>query len=370
MKKIFITGMVAVTCLSFSPDMMADTTVILPPDANLTTLKVTHVPLSAMLQATRPNDFTILSDEYEVKGNTVTFKLDEVGPARYNIELDQNIGADFYASPDDNLLVQISSLSPVSYTVTGTPLMEGLTEIDSQIKPIEEEVDILMSTGGSSPESMQKLIEMYNGVLKDYIKNNPDSPAVIYALLNLEGEDFINAYDNLSASARLSLLYPFAEKQAPSVRATVEKEKFQRQLASGDKEAPNFSFRNTNGELVSLSDFRGKWVVIDFWGSWCPWCIKGFPSLKEAYKKYAGKLEIVGVACRDTEEAWLNAVKKYELPWVNLLNPAQNGGELVQEYGIQGFPTKAIVNPEGKLVDITTGEDPTFYTRLAEFMNF
>lgn len=128
--------------------------------------------------------------------------------------------------------------------------------------------------------------------------------------------------------------------------------------------APDFTFPDVNGKMVSLSDFRGKWVIIDFWGSWCPWCIKGFPALKEAYAKYEGKVEVIGVACLDPKDAWENALKKYDLPWVNLYNGAEKGGPVLQEYGIEGFPTKVIVDPEGKVRNVTAGDTPDFYVAL------
>ena len=88
--------------------------------------------------------------------------------------------------------------------------------------------------------------------------------------------------------------------------------------------------------------------------------------LKEAYKQFAGKIEVIGIDCNETEEAWRAGVAKNELPWVNVYNPRDS--KLLEQYMIQGFPTKVIVNPEGKIADITIGEDPTFYTKLANFV--
>ena len=133
-------------------------------------------------------------------------------------------------------------------------------------------------------------------------------------------------------------------------------------------DAPSFTFSNLEGNPVSLSDFKGQWVVLDFWGSWCGWCIKGFPKLKEVYKEADGKFQVIGIDCRDTEAAWRAAVAKYELPWVNVYN-SNPDSPVLREYGVTGFPTKAIVSPEGKLVDITVGEDPAFYDKLAKFIN-
>lgn len=131
--------------------------------------------------------------------------------------------------------------------------------------------------------------------------------------------------------------------------------------------APDFRLPDMDGKMVSLSDYRDKWVVIDFWGSWCGWCIKGMPKLKEVYKKYDGKLEIIGVDCGDAPQAWRQAVEELQLPWVQLYNGMQEDGPLV-DYQVQGFPTKVIVDPEGNIADYIVGEDPAFYTRLAELI--
>ena len=137
-------------------------------------------------------------------------------------------------------------------------------------------------------------------------------------------------------------------------------------LQSGDVQAPNFTLKDLDGKDVSLSDFRGKWVILDFWGSWCPWCIKGFPELKEAYQKYAGELVIIGIDCRESEEDWRAGVEKYELPWVNVYNPKDS--KLTEEYAVPGYPTKAIINPEGIIKNITVGHDPAFYEALTSLL--
>lgn len=128
-------------------------------------------------------------------------------------------------------------------------------------------------------------------------------------------------------------------------------------------DAPDFTLKNLDGKDVSLSDFKGQWVVLDFWGSWCKWCIKGIPEMKEAYAQYHPLgLEIIGIDCGDSVPVWREAVGRYDLPWVNLYNPED--GDITDVYAIQGFPTKIIINPEGQLYDIVIGEDPEFYEIL------
>ena len=131
---------------------------------------------------------------------------------------------------------------------------------------------------------------------------------------------------------------------------------------AADVEAPDFTLNDINGQPLKLSSLRDKYVILDFWGSWCVWCIKGFPKMKEYYQKYAGKFEILGIDCNDSEEKWKAAVAKYELPWLHVYNTDNSG--VLEQYAIQGFPTKIIVGPDGKIVQTIIGEDPAFYTLL------
>lgn len=133
-------------------------------------------------------------------------------------------------------------------------------------------------------------------------------------------------------------------------------------VENNDAEAPDFTLNDINGRPLTLSSLRGKYVILDFWGSWCGWCIKGFPQMKEYYQKYSGKFEILGIDCNDPEVKWKAAVEKYDLPWLHVYNTNDSG--VLEQYGIQGFPTKIIVGPDGKIVQTIIGEDPAFYTLL------
>ena len=130
--------------------------------------------------------------------------------------------------------------------------------------------------------------------------------------------------------------------------------------------APDFELPNLQGSITKLSSLRGKYVVLDFWGSWCVWCIRGIPDMKEAYTKYKDKMEILGVDCRDTEEAWKAAVDEHQLPWLQVRCPDEQLQTIAAQYSIEGFPTKVVIDPEGKLVKTVVGEDPAFYTFLDE----
>ena len=144
--------------------------------------------------------------------------------------------------------------------------------------------------------------------------------------------------------------------EAPVVETT------ENQTGASGVEAPDFTLNDIHGKPLALSSLRGKYVILDFWGSWCSWCIKGIPEMKNYYNKYKEKFEILGIDCNDTEQKWKDAVKKYELPWLHVYNPRDS--KVLETYNIEGFPTKIIIDPDGKIVKTIIGEDPEFYTLL------
>lgn len=365
MKKLL---MLAVCGLTVTSAMAIGKAVVTFPKGDKTgKVVVSHATIENLVTARRQSDLKIVYDTINVKKRKATFNLDIQSPSRFSIELAPKVQADFYAAPDENIVVDIISVNPLNYSVSGTELMKDMTSLAAITSPIEAQYYALASTGSVTEEQLLPIMEAYDQAIKDFVKNNPDSPATPYAILDLEGEDFLNAYRNLTPEARKSIMMPFAEQNVSQVEQQLEIERKRQAMMSGEALAPGFTLPDLEGKEVSLSEFRGKWVILDFWGSWCSWCIKGFPKLKEAYRQYDGKLEVIGIDCREPEEAWKAGVKKYALPWVNLYNG--DSTELLETYGVQGFPTKAIINPEGKLVDVTVGEDPTFYDKLSKFIN-
>lgn len=345
----------------------------LPADYKADKIVVSHLTLSNIFEAKKQEDLKITYDTLDVKDGIAHLKLDDRGASCYNIEPEEMtfMQPDFYAVPGENLKVDIKSFEPLEYTVTGSELMEDITAAMSITKPIQIEYHNLMKDNDSvSPAVAKEIIDRYDAAIKKFVADHPKSPAVPYLILDLSGKDFKTIYDNMTPEARKSILMPYAEEYNRQVEEMLAEEKAEAEekevIASGKRVAPDFTLPDLTGKMVSLSDFKGKWVVLDFWGSWCGWCIKGFPALKEAYAQYGDKIQIIGIGCNEPEADWREGVKKYELPWLNLYNG--DSKSLYEAYNITGFPTKAIVNPEGKLVDLTTGEDPSFFTRLASFV--
>lgn len=127
--------------------------------------------------------------------------------------------------------------------------------------------------------------------------------------------------------------------------------------------APEFTLKNDKGENVSLNDFLGKYLIVDFWGTWCGACLKGIPKMNEYYLKYKDKIEFTSIDCHDSKEVWLKAIAKYHMNWINLFS---ENDEVAKEYGVIGHPTKIIIDKEGKIILKTIGEGDEFYDKLDE----
>lgn len=131
-------------------------------------------------------------------------------------------------------------------------------------------------------------------------------------------------------------------------------------------EAPDFTLKDIKGDDVSLLDLRGHWVVLDFWGSWCRYCVADLPAMKDAYTKYHDKgLEIISIDCGEPVETWKAAVERFSIPWINLYNPGKSKEGVSELYGVQAFPTKIVIDPEGRIALVFLGEGPEFYDFLS-----
>ena len=211
-------------------------------------------------------------------------------------------------------------------------------------------------------------VDRYHQKLLAYVKAHPKQEAAMMLVHSLEDLDLMKqGYDLLDTSVREGRLKPLYDKWVREAEQALEaeaKEKAAAKKQEAGVEAPLFTLNDLEGKPLALSSMRGKYVVLDFWGSWCVWCIKGFPKMKEYYAKYPGKFEILGVDCNDTQEKWKAAVQKHELPWKHVYCP--DDATVLADYGVTGFPTKIIVGPDGKIVKAIVGEDPSFYTLLDE----
>jgi len=137
------------------------------------------------------------------------------------------------------------------------------------------------------------------------------------------------------------------------------------------KPSPDFTLPDIDGGMFTLSEYSdNKYLVIDFWGSWCSFCIAEFPEMKRYYEKYRSKVEFIGIDIDDGVLRWKHAVKKHELPWLQLRDDQtipKNSPRYL--FGIYLFPTTIILAPDKTVLYLFKGETPELYKTLDELLN-
>jgi cytochrome c biogenesis protein CcmG/thiol:disulfide interchange protein DsbE len=125
--------------------------------------------------------------------------------------------------------------------------------------------------------------------------------------------------------------------------------------ADRDK-APDFSLAGPSGKTVSLSDFKGKVVIVDFWATWCPPCRRGIPDLIDLQTQFGDKLAVIGISVdTDTKDRVASFAQNFNINYTVLFATP----EVVQAYGsIQSIPTSFIIDKNGKIVNQHVGLTP------------
>ena len=142
-----------------------------------------------------------------------------------------------------------------------------------------------------------------------------------------------------------------------------------KELVSKGTTAPDFTLSDLAGESVTLSSLKGKYIVLDFWGSWCGPCMRGMPEMKKYYEKHKDILEFVGIACGDKDAFWRETVEKKELNWIQLKNNDDTTENVSNLYGISSYPTKIILDKDLIIIEVFQGEVKEFYTRLDQLLD-
>jgi thiol-disulfide isomerase/thioredoxin len=131
--------------------------------------------------------------------------------------------------------------------------------------------------------------------------------------------------------------------------------------------APEFSFTVENGQSISNASLKGKVVLMDFWGTWCPPCRESVPVLKDLNKKYAGKpFQLVGISSDNNEDAWKSFIQSHQMDWAEYIDLSE---QVLQAFKIDSFPTYVVLDKDGVVRLRQSGLDPETAADLADAIN-
>jgi thiol-disulfide isomerase/thioredoxin len=162
----------------------------------------------------------------------------------------------------------------------------------------------------------------------------------------------IDRFVNYANPQMVELLYP---KLKPSALKSVYGKQLTQYRTIAARTAigarPAFAQADTSGKPISLQSFRGKYVLVDFWASWCAPCRKENPFLVAAYNKYHEKgFEVLGVSLDDKKDRWLKAIAADGLPWQQVSDLKGWKNELAVRYGIRSIPANFLLDREGRII--------------------
>lgn len=321
-------------------------------------------------------------DSFQLVGDAFDFtiKLDKVTMVNvYNPVAgpnNQDRSFSFVGVPGEE--VTINGDLSTRYDIDGSKFYHQYHEADIMMENAQNEMDVFTKAcraridKGENRDSVladysRKIPEMeakYTNGIFDFVKAHPDYEASATLVTNFDDlSSMQKLVDLLTPEVKNGRMKEFYTYFLDKAKAEQVKEENAAKAQAVGVEAHDFTLNDIHGKPFKLSSLRGKYVILDFWGSWCGWCIKGMPQMKEYYAKYKGKFEILGVDCNDTEAKWKAAVAKHQLPWLHVAN-GTGANDVTQIYGIKGFPTKILVDPKGKIAKVVEGEDPAFYTYL------
>lgn len=220
----------------------------------------------------------------------------------------------------------------------------------------EKELDAIKEEEYKAGEQLAPMSREFNEMTIDFIRNNSKSfisgILLFSSLPNLKYDEAKSYYDKLSSSYKNT-------KDGKKLATEIENMK----KGAVGSTAESFNTKDINGEPLTLRDFKGKYLLIDFWASWCVPCRKGNPHLLKLYKQFQPKgLEILGVSDDDrTESGWRNAVEKDGIGvWRHVLRGLEYNEDTQEQinvekdintnYNIRSLPTKVLVNPSGIIV--------------------
>jgi peroxiredoxin len=244
-------------------------------------------------------------------------------------------------------------------TVRGSATHDEYAKLRESLKPLNDEYSKISKQYAAlyrskDEEGMKKLepkfdeldseMRKLNG---DYVSHHPQSPYALFALKEFAGYDI-----DASKVEPLFQTLPSAVQQSASGKALAEKIAIAKKTGIG-MYAIDFTQNDTSDVPIHLSSFRGKYVLLDFWASWCGPCRAENPNVVKAFEKYKDKgFTILGVSLDrpGQKEKWMKAIHDDQLTWTQVSDLMFWDNAVAKQYGIEAIPQNYLLDPSGKII--------------------
>lgn len=237
-------------------------------------------------------------------------------------------------------------------------LYSSLDSLENKQKPDAKKLAIVNRSLDSIEKNLEPYYEELDSLRSHFIKSRPNSYVALSKLhegvsYSFDFEEVSGLFNNFSDSLKNTDI----GKETHTILEGLRK-------SAIGRTAQDFSTIDSNGEQLRLADFRGKYVLLDFWATWCKPCRAGNPHLIKIHEKYNSKgFEIIGIADDEKRQtAWREAIDKDKIGiWRHTLRGKFDASQtdLATLYAVNAYPTKILIDPEGKIIlnSIGSGKD-------------